>query len=150
MTWLALGAIATAHPLVDNAMDVVVEKDRITIDARIAAEEIVLVESEVGRVSTDREWRAAVERHCARCAAAHPSGVDGHEIAGSAAFAAASKNSSAGGDSADDPAQWPMVPYRVSYSLATAPRTVEFEQDFLREFSRWKRHSRSACGARSK
>ena len=61
--WSLLAATGFAHPFVENAMDVVVGRDRITIDVRIASEEIVLVESAVGRTSTDREWQAAVKRH---------------------------------------------------------------------------------------
>ena len=132
--WLSLAAIAAAHPLSENAMDVVVAKDRITIEVRIASEEIVLVESAVGRTSTDAEWKAAVERHAQYVAGHLHVRVDGQELAGSAAFVAMASGNVA---DADDPAQWPMVPYRCTYSLSAAPRTVAIGQDFLKEFARW-------------
>ncbi|HEX3999307.1 MAG TPA: HupE/UreJ family protein [Pirellulales bacterium] len=134
---LSLPAVVSAHPLTENAADVVVGPDRITIDARISSEEIVLVESEVGRTSTDAEWQAAVERHAKYVERHFHVRVDGREVPGTAEFAAKPIGGDSASDSSDDPAQQPMVPYRWTCSLPTAPKSVEIGQDFLREFPRW-------------
>ena len=129
-----LSPVASAHPLVENAIDVVVAPDRITIDARIANEAIVLVEGDKQRISTDAEWRAAVERHADYVRQHIHVVVDGHELTGSAAF---NSQPAAGDHSGVAPADGLMIPYRLTYVLSTPPHQVEVSQDFLREFPEW-------------
>ena len=129
-----LSGVASAHPLVENAIDVVVGPDRITIDARIANEEIVLVEGDKQRISTDEEWRAAVERDADYVRQHIHVRVNGHELTGSAAF---NSQPAAGDHSGVAPIDAPLVPFRLTYSLSTPPRLVEISQDFLREFPEW-------------
>ena len=159
---LSLAVSASAHPLVENAIDVVIAPDRITVDARIANEAIVLVEGAVGRISTNEQWQAAVERHADYVRQHIHVRVDGRELIGSAAF----NRHPAGDTSGVAPADAPLVPYRLSYLLnagermgtgtsreavpaghladrsepvpiLSPPRLVEVEQDFLREFPEW-------------
>ena len=131
---LMLTAVASAHPVVENAIDVVIGADRCSVAARIDEEEIVLVESAVGRTSTDEEWRAAAERHAGYVLRHLHLQVDGREIAGRGTILDRQTAIAAG---EQDPAMAPLVPYRLTYSLAGPPHSVEIRQDFLQEFAAW-------------
>ncbi|HEV3418517.1 MAG TPA: HupE/UreJ family protein [Pirellulales bacterium] len=127
-------AVASAHPLVENAIDVVVSREQISVAARIAEEEVVLVESAVGRTSTDEQWQAAIERHTGYVVRHLHLRVDGREITGSGRFVDRQTALDAG---EEDPSLSALVPYRLTYPLNGSAGSVEIGQDFLREFADW-------------
>lgn len=117
----ALAATAEAHPLVENALDVVIARDKIVVDARISMEEVLLVG---GGGTPTRERLAEITRSHGAYVLKHTQlTVDGARVEG--------KEISAGASSSR------LAAYRFEYVLMAPPATVQIEQDFLREFEAW-------------
>lgn len=126
MAWLLLFVSAAktgAHPLIENALDVVISPDRVVIDARIAREEINLVQ---GVEKPSAQAFAKLAREHAGYVGKHL-GILADEVPATLKLAELSA----------EPGPTGLVAYRVEFSLATRPKSVQIQQSFLREFSGW-------------
>lgn len=127
-------SIARAHPMVENGLDVVIRPDRITIDARISPEEILL---QAGWPATQPATGAVadwIKSHASYVRDHLKVRADGQVVA--ATFVEAvnphAMDASAGAASGAS-----MVPYRLEYPLSHPPGMVQIDQNFLREFNAW-------------
>jgi hypothetical protein len=131
----ALASGSRAHPLVDNALDVAIAPQRITIDARVSMEQVLLVEAGAGQQPPPPPAR----EECEKLARRHTEYVlghvrvlaDGEELAGGVTFVsgpAATAQGAAG-----------MASYRLEYVLTSGrpPAGVRIQQTFLREYETW-------------
>lgn len=123
---------AAAHPLVENAIDVVVGPRQIDVEVRVAIEEIVVVGTDNGLIASPDQRRQLIAAHAAYVGEHVHLSADGQELAGRCTPSPAADEADGGteGDSS-------LVPYRISYPLTQPPKIVRVEQDFLREFSGW-------------
>ncbi len=143
-----LSAGAIAHPLIENSFDVVASRREVLVEARIAAEEIGLVDNGGNGPAANRQWQAAVQRHADYVRGHLHVLADGQELDGRAALVAtqpdalpgdagATARSSAGDGSTNEDSASPLIRYRLTYSLTAPPREIVIRQDFLKEFSGW-------------
>jgi hydrogenase/urease accessory protein HupE len=130
--WIWLSAIAAAHPLVENSFDVIANREQVRIEARIAAEEIAVVDNGGNGPSPNPRWQAAMQQHADYVRRHVHVLADGQEIEGRAELASAADNSHE-----DESENGPLIRYRLTYPLAAPPREIVIRQDFLREFSGW-------------
>jgi hypothetical protein len=132
MFLLSPANFAAAHPIAENAIDVVVGPDRIVVDARISSEELFVVAT-IGDLSpTEEQLQKAVEAHGAYVLNHLQIQADGKPLDGTAKWIADAAQSGA-----DDAAGPSMYVYRLEYPLAQPPQEIHVEQDFLRENKRW-------------
>ena len=123
-----------AHPMLENGIDVVIGPDRLVIDARIAAEELVLVETPDHKPPSPEQWPALAARHAAYVRDHLHVVVDGQPVK---AASCAAVNADAV-RLRDDPTNYgPPVAYHLEYALAKPPAEVTIWQNFLREYSSW-------------
>lgn len=115
---------ASAHPMVENALDLVIAPNRITIDARISREQVLLVEASGAMSATDARWRQLIQAHAPYVQKHLRLRVDGKTIACESVKPMDAGNS-------------PLVGYHLEYALPNAPRVVQLDQSFLREFNQW-------------
>jgi hydrogenase/urease accessory protein HupE len=125
--------VAGAHPIVENAIDVVVGPDRITVDARISSEELFVVASTGDLSPTEEQLQKAVETHGIYALNHLHIQADGQLLQGTAKWMPGDAAESV----ADDPSGPSMYAYRLEYPLAKRPKEVQVAQDFLREFPLW-------------
>ncbi len=125
-------ATASAHPFVENAIDVVVGPRQIDVEVRVALEEIVVVETDNGLVASPEHRKQIIAAHAAYVRKHVHLSADGEELTGRSipSLATAEDDGGTEGDSS-------LVPYRLEYPLARSPKTVRVEQDFMQEFSGW-------------
>jgi len=122
---LGLGAWAQAHPMVENAIDIVIDRSRITVDARISQEQILLAELKGVSLQSADQWPALIQRHAAYLREHLHMSADGQRVSAGHATAIdikAPTNSSS------------LVAYRIEYLLTTVPKSIQFDQNFLKEF----------------
>jgi hydrogenase/urease accessory protein HupE len=117
-----------AHPLVENALDVVISRNGIVIVARISREQIQVVDGASGAIPSDKflniaRGQAGYVRDHLRVR------VDGKDV--SAKSATLIEGEPLSGESTA------LVPYRVEYALESKPTTVQVDQTFLREIPLW-------------
>jgi len=118
----------------ENGVDVVIGPDRVVIDARIAAEELLLVETPDQKPPPPERWVALATKHAAYVRDHLHLVVDGQPVHAASwtvvnAVAAQGHN---------DPTHFgPPVAYHLEYALAKPPGTVTVWQDFLREYNSW-------------
>lgn len=128
---LALPSASRAHPLVDNALDVVIAPDRITIDARISMEQVLVIET-AGQPAPPRQRYEELARRHAPYVLRHLRVLaDLNELSGAITLVSAPPASG------DGPA---MAAYRLEYPLPAAappPRGVRLEHRFLSESDAW-------------
>jgi hypothetical protein len=125
---------ASAHPMLQNGIDVVIGPDRVVIDARIAAEELLLVETADQKPPPPEQWAALATKHAAYVRDHLHLVVDGQPV-----NAASWTVIDAGASQArNDPTNYgPPVAYRLEYTLGRPPGTVTLWQNFLREYNSW-------------
>jgi hypothetical protein len=129
---IQMASVADAHPMLENALEVVVGAREIIIDARISPEELLLVEAPGGKLVAPEERAKLIQRHAAYVAKHLRVEVDTHVIeAASAEFTGAS--APAGPDLS--PAS--LLNYRLRYVLSRPPAVVRIEQNFLTELPAW-------------
>ena len=124
LAWLIVPP-ALAHPLIEDALDVVVEPDRVVIDARISPEQILIAEASGTKNPSATDWAALRQKHQRY--------LQNH-LHVTADNASASATMTSGGVA--DPAT-PLIPFHLEYSIPHRSRTVEVEQSFLRELGNW-------------
>jgi hypothetical protein len=120
---------AVAHPIVENAMQIVIDRQMVSIEARISMEEILMVEGDASAPAN--RWAGMVESHRAYLLKHLYLMADGKAIGGKVV-------ASVTPDSSDkSAATLKMAKYRIEYALASPPKEVSIRQDFLREYSAW-------------
>lgn len=126
---LLIARTAHAHPTIENAMEVVIDRQAIRIEARISMEEILRVE--LDPAASRDYWPAQVEAHSAYVVKHLRLTADGKPIAGKITFFQPPDGSDNG------PANLKMATYRIEYPLAAAPKEISILEDFLREYNNW-------------
>jgi len=132
LTLLALPSVLCAHQIAENAIDVVIYPDRITIDARISMEEVLAIESKSPTYPPRDSWPALVARHEAYVLAHLKIQSDGQPRAVRPTTQPTINSSPSG--LADELS---TAKYRLEYSLTAPPQMVRIDQDFMRELSNW-------------
>ena len=122
---LALAAPLSAHPMVENALDVVIERGRIVIDARISPEQILAAEWNGQTPQRESQWPELIRMH-ARYLRKHLRVKVNGALVEAAVAALVEPVSAPSGSS--------LVVYRLEYSVASLPTKVEVQQDLLYEF----------------
>jgi hydrogenase/urease accessory protein HupE len=115
--------------MVEDALDVVIGKEKIVIDARITMEEILLVGA-IGRDVTPDQWAALAREHGPYLLKHLRIRVDGQLIAGHVTVLPFPDSSPTGSRSQ-------LAPYRLEYPLAAPPNVVLIDQNLLREYEQW-------------
>src|SRR5205814_10642979 len=75
-----VGAMASAHQVVENSLDIVIERETIVIDARVAMEQVIAVEGDGKNVR--EKWEQWAGRHEAYVLEHLKVEVDGRKCAG--------------------------------------------------------------------
>ena len=119
---------AAAHPMVENALDVVIEPTRIFIDARISPEQILLVESAGNARPSAEEWPGLIQKHAAYVRDHLHLKVDGSPVSAIIATPTGLPVK---------PSSSALVAYHLEYPVSNAPRSVLLDQVFLREADTW-------------
>ncbi len=125
---LSVVAAVRAHPVVENAMDVVVAQDRISLRARIALTEID-VASPIDDLS---KINAAVDQHGRYLLGHLHVSADGEALDGTLL-----KSSPPAARVTDQNFEQQFATYEIEYTLpASRPQKIRIEEDLLKEFSR--------------
>jgi hypothetical protein len=120
--------------MLENGIDVVIGPDRIVIDARIATEELLLVETPGQKPPPPEQWAALATRHAAYVRDHLQLVVDGQSVN------AASWNvvNPVPAQVRNDPTHFGQpVAYHLEYALSKPPVVVTLRQNFLREYNSW-------------
>lgn len=125
---LGLAAPAAAHPLLENALDVVIGRARIVIEARVAREQILLVEAGGAQQVAPGRWPELARAHAAYVGKHLRVRADEKDVALASAVLLDTDTSDNGPS---------LIAYRVEYALAAPPKGVKVDQSFLREFPLW-------------
>jgi hypothetical protein len=122
---IALGDPASGHPLVENALDLVIERGRIVIDARISPEQILVADFNGQTPRSQSEWPELIRMHARYLRKHLKVKVNGSLLEASVVAPVESVAAPSGSS---------LVGYRLEYSAGTPPAKVQVEQDLLDEF----------------
>ena len=111
---LLLPVYAHAHPMVENALDVVIGRDKILIDARISMEQILIASAKGGPVPARDQWPQLAREHADYVLRHLQIHVDGQLVPGKAVAGANVPTTFS-----SNPA---LIPYRFEYLLDNPPR----------------------------
>jgi hydrogenase/urease accessory protein HupE len=120
---------ASAHMLVDNAMDVVVGPQSVSVEVRISLDELTMIEAHGIPANTEEEWQPMIDKHRAYVLAHLRFTADGVDLAANPAAAGAPV-----GTLVDSTNETLMADYKIEYPLSSPPSQLRIEQDFLQEF----------------
>jgi hydrogenase/urease accessory protein HupE len=120
---------AQAHLLVNNAMDVVVGRESISVDVRISLDQVTVVEGHGVQAASGGQLQARVLAHRNYVLSHLRFTADGEELA-----ADALPDGAPAGTVAEDRYGSEMACYHIEYPLAAPPGLVVIEQNCLREF----------------
>ena len=124
-TWVASWAgSAAAHPMVENAMDVVIAPDGVMLTVFVSPEEVRLTEPAGAGQGSETLTAAQISSHGSYLLKHLRVRVDDRPITGQLIASV-------------PPGQSKLVRYELKYPLATAPRLVRIDQDLLREYESW-------------
>ena len=126
---LASGSVAKAHPLLENALDVLIGKSRIVVEARISREQILLVEAGGAQQVPPQRWAEMTRKHAGYVRDHLRIRVDDRIITVASTALMESDPAAATASS--------LIPYRIEYALITPPAGVKIDQSFLRELPTW-------------
>jgi hydrogenase/urease accessory protein HupE len=118
------GRTAAAHPMIENAIQVVIAPDRITLTAYVSAEEVRLTEGAGATSRSEALATAEIASHGSYLLKHLHVRVDDRPVQGELTASVA-------------PGQSKLARYELEYPLAVAPRLVQIDQDLLREFESW-------------
>ncbi|HYE18203.1 MAG TPA: HupE/UreJ family protein [Tepidisphaeraceae bacterium] len=122
-----------AHPVVQHALDVVISRDKVTVDARVSMEQVLLVENggqpgaQQATPAPADQWPAMVERHSAYFLKHLRISADNVVVPGR--VVSAKPPAEKAGDAATG-----MATYRIEYALASPPELVGLGQTFLVDY----------------
>ena len=125
--------VVSAHPLIVNALDVVIRPDRIVVDARISNEEVLLIASDGSRAPTEERLQQETKAHGEYVLRHVHVLIDGQELSGRAVYVPHPVST----DRNQEDAGAGMSAYQLDYAIAAPPKVVQFQQDFLREYPEW-------------
>ncbi len=114
-----------AHPLVENALDVVIGRDRVTIDAKISREQIAQVEAK-GAAPPPDWWPDLVRKHADYVARHLRIAADDADIKAASVVADES-----------EAAEAPLHSFHLIYPLPHPPDHVLIDQSFLTDQVNW-------------
>jgi hydrogenase/urease accessory protein HupE len=120
-----------AHPMVENALDVVIAPDRVSLTVMVSPEEVRLTQPPLDGADASQLSDAAVAAHGDYLLKHFHVRADGKVVTGRLL------------DSAP-PGESRLVRYRIEYPLVVPPRLIRIDQDLLREFDTWS----ASCVAR--
>ena len=130
IVWVVgMAGTAEGHPVIENALDVVIAKGRIIITARISREELLAVEGGGAGAIAPGQLEKIAQQHAAYVPRHLRVRVDGNDVAFERVELLNVSGQEAGGSS--------LVPYRIEYRLDTVPLKVQIDQSFLREIPLW-------------
>jgi hypothetical protein len=134
LAWFTLALLAgslsvDAHPMVEDALDVVVSPDRIVIDARISMEQVLVAGAAGGAAPPRERWIELCRLHGEYVRTHLRVRADGHRVEGRWIADALGPPAPTGATS--------LVPYRFEYAMPRPPNVVKVDQSFLREFESW-------------
>ncbi len=124
--WAA--ASSRAHPMVEGRLDVVIAKDKISIDARVSMEELLVADVGNGARPAKEKWLDLIHAHSVYLlkhlqVQADSARLDGKEL-GQGQVVGEMKDTG-------------LVAYKLAYPLSSPPRTLKIDQNLLREFENW-------------
>lgn len=121
--WLAFAApVAGAHPLIEDALDAVVSPQKLTIELRVAPEEITV---EAGTPAGQAPSPAVRRVHAAYVAKHLRVELDGLPLTPSVM------------EERSTPGAGPLIPYHLEYVLPRPPQVVRLEQTLLADHDPW-------------
>jgi len=118
-----------AHLLVDNAMDVVVGRDAVSVEVRISLDEISVVEAHGKSDFPLEQWQALIAAHRPYVLKHIHFRADGVDLTASPLPAGAPE-----GEIIETSNSTEMASYKFEYPLESAPSLVQLYQDDLVEF----------------
>jgi hydrogenase/urease accessory protein HupE len=119
---------ASAHPMVENVLDVEIAPDRISVIARVSMEEVLVAEAAGGAGISDEMRTQAARAHGAYVLRHLHLRADDRPLIGELV-----ESIPPGG-----PAGSKLAAYRMEFALpAPAPKVVRVDQDLLSEFDTW-------------
>jgi hypothetical protein len=122
---LALAARASAHPMVENALDLVIDRGRILIDARISPEQILVADFNGQTPGSHGEWAEVIRMHAGYLGKHLKLKVNGTAVEAAVSVPVEPVAAPSGSS---------LVAYRLEYPASAPPAKVEIEQDLLDEF----------------
>ena len=128
---LALASPLWGHQVIENALDVVIYRDKVVVDARISIEEVIAMEAETQSPPPER-WKDLAAAHEAYVLGHLKIEVDGTVCRGKRAIEPDVMLAKSGPLS-----ELSRATYRFEYTLPNPPHTVRIHQDLLRERRGW-------------
>jgi hydrogenase/urease accessory protein HupE len=120
---------AQAHLLVNNAIDIVVSRNRVEVNTRISLNQLWAVEPHGSGEPTQDQWQAMAISHRAYLLSHLHVLADGHELLAETptgnALAATRSNSGTNSE---------MACYTITYPVNSPPELLRISQDCLKEF----------------
>ncbi|HSI34135.1 MAG TPA: HupE/UreJ family protein [Tepidisphaeraceae bacterium] len=130
---LAAALPVAAHPIVQHAVDVVISRDKVVVDARVSMEQIFLVENggqpgaQQATPAPSEQWPTMVDRHSAYFLKHLRISADNVVLPGRVVSVKAPAEKA--GDAAIG-----MAAYRIEYALSIPPELVGLGQTFLVDY----------------
>ena len=124
--------LAVAHPLLEDAVDVVISPDHITLEARVAVEEILLAEAAGASKVSPEQWPMLLEKH--RLYLPRHFRVKADGVALNADTVNLLDPSRIIGKA---PSPSTLIGYSIRYPTARRPTTIQIDQSILRELNSW-------------
>jgi len=121
-----------AHPTVENALDIVIDRNKITVDARISFEQVLLVEGNLDPPTPQDRWQELAAKHEAYVLSHLKFAADAKPVAGKATATPTITFPAKG-----VPQTLSKANYHFEYALEAEPQMVRIDQDMLREHRDW-------------
>jgi hydrogenase/urease accessory protein HupE len=130
---LVLPRVAAAHPIAENALDVVIWPDKVVIDARVTGEEVMVVEGGGAAPPPVPFWGELPRSHGQYVLKHLHVKVDGKPVEGRIV-----EDEGAGVKApATTRPEMPSLAFRFVYPLTSPPGVVRIDQSLLREYEPW-------------
>jgi len=118
-----------AHQIIENALDIVISRDKITIDARIAMEEILVMEPDSETRPLPEFWAKLAAQHQPYILGHLKIQADGQKLTGKGIIEPTIIRGPT--------EELNRANFRFEYPLEKPPQTVSVFQDMMRERSNW-------------
>jgi hydrogenase/urease accessory protein HupE len=129
-----LPRVALAHPIAENAVDVVIWPDKVVIDARVTGEEVMVVEGGGAAPPPVPFWGELPRSHGEYVLKHLHVKVDGKAVEGR--IVEEGDESGAKAPATTRP-EIPSLSFRFVYPLSSPPGVVRIDQSLLREYEPW-------------
>jgi hydrogenase/urease accessory protein HupE len=130
---VAMPVVARAHPIAENALDVVIWPDRVVIDARVTGEEVMVVEGGGATPPPVPFWPELPRSHGEYVLKHLHVRADGRAVDGRIV----EPEAAAGVTPPTTRPEIPSLTFRFVYPLTSPPEVVRIDQGLLREFEPW-------------